>query len=782
MNFVVFMMLLFAVVCCGPVLGIAVTKRRFEEFLPMSIGGIPMALLFCGLVFGLQAAFVIVLVLAAGMIVFAAVWMIRNRTGRETAGRLLTPGFLLFALLYCALFGLHAGRLATGFDEFSHWVDTVKAMTLLNDFSSNAEAQILFESYPPGMALIQFFFQKVYLLIHPGTGFTEWLCYPAYQLLMFSFFFPMLRKMSWKQVIPMGLLLVLSCFLPMALYDTALTMTYIDPFLGVVTGCGFFLLYNREKSDRVADWTLLVTLFTLVMAKDTGLLCAAFLGVTAGISELVSLRGKDQKQRVISLLFILGIVCFVAIPKLAWKAHYTGRGFGKSFSQPIDLGVAWSVITGTNTGWQEEGFRHYLHALMTTPVPVGSTGLEVLYPLLFGLLTVFLLGSVWLRRKKADNGQRVGAVGSALLFCLVYSIGLGFIYLFKFGESGTRNLLSFDRYLRVPYLALLIFLFLVAAYEWLAMDGKRKWIWFIPLLVAGILLLPMKEVKAIITRSSVGESQETRAPYDKLAAEVLADAEMEHPWVYIVAQHDSGWCYYMTRYCLRPAYSTGWTLMDGGGGEGVQNRTAETWMEELKDYDYVAIVNTDSEFVETYGTLFAGYRDGTPAISVLTVYRVDHAKQKLIRADHTGEDILEDPLDYVPGTEIRFDNPETIPWAYMVSGFSVPEKGFIWSDGEETVIRLRPVDAVDTDFEADWTNAGVIGIQPCEIYAGEEQLYFDILDGNTRSVHLYIPRSALDEDGILEIRFVFPDADVPENGDPRVLAVAFKSLRIYETK
>ena len=86
MGLILFLVLLFTVVCSGPVLGTAVTKRRFEEFLPMSIGGIPMVLLFCGLVFGLQAAFVTVLVLAAGMIVFAVVWVILNRTGRKRPG------------------------------------------------------------------------------------------------------------------------------------------------------------------------------------------------------------------------------------------------------------------------------------------------------------------------------------------------------------------------------------------------------------------------------------------------------------------------------------------------------------------------------------------------------------------------------------------------------------------------------------------------------------------------------------------------------------------------
>ncbi len=88
---------------------------------------------------------------------------------------------------------------------------------------------------------------------------------------------------------------------------------------------------------------------------------------------------------------------------------------------------------------------------------------------------------------------------------LLYSVGLEFIYLFKFGEGGTLNLLSFDRYLRVPYLALLVMIFSLLLQIWISAQQKQKWIWLPLLCAAGIALLPLDKTVSILNRASVRE-------------------------------------------------------------------------------------------------------------------------------------------------------------------------------------------------------------------------------------------------------------------------------------
>ena len=52
-------------------------------------------------------------------------------------------------------------------------------------------------------------------------------------------------------------------------------------------------------------------------------------------------------------------------------------------------------------------------------------------------------------------------------------------------------------------------------------------------------------------------------------------------------------------------------------------------------------------------------------------------------------------------------------------------------------------------------------------------------DGETETV-IPIPAETAGKEGMVSFRFVFPDARLPENGDSRILAVAFRELRLTE--
>lgn len=101
--------LLFLVLSSGSFLAAAISNRRFEETLPLTCGGIPALLFFAGLAFGLQAAFFLVFAAAAGMLVFSIVYLARRKAWRKAISNFLTPGFLLFALLFAALIWMHKG-------------------------------------------------------------------------------------------------------------------------------------------------------------------------------------------------------------------------------------------------------------------------------------------------------------------------------------------------------------------------------------------------------------------------------------------------------------------------------------------------------------------------------------------------------------------------------------------------------------------------------------------------------------------------------------------------
>lgn len=277
------------------------------------------------------------------------------------------------------------------------------------------------------------------------------------------------------------------------------------------------------------------------------------------------------------------------------------------------------------------------------------------------------------------------------------------------------------------------------------------------------------------------EDAETKAKANEIAdaeANEESDQKTERPRTFIISQHNGDWDYYTLRYCLRPCVSTGWTLATEGSEEGLIPMTPEEWKEQLREYDYVVIYRTDEPFTEQYGSLFAYYADYSDPVSPKTAYKVDHEQEKLVKLGAKPEEIIEDPKKNRPGQTLWFTVPETTPKQLMTSGFSSPENGFIWSEGTETAITLKPDIPEGTDLTATFTYVFVNGFQWCEIEAGNQWVFGDELPESPKEITFRIPASATDENGILMLRFRFPNACEPGNGDARQLAVAFESLMI----
>ena len=78
-------------------------------------------------------------------------------------------------------------------DEFTHWIYIVKEMVRLNKFGTVSDANAMFASYPPGLALIQYFLEKLNLLVSDNY-FSEWRSFYAYHILMITMFFPFLQR------------------------------------------------------------------------------------------------------------------------------------------------------------------------------------------------------------------------------------------------------------------------------------------------------------------------------------------------------------------------------------------------------------------------------------------------------------------------------------------------------------------------------------------------------------------------------------------------------------
>ena len=153
--------LFLGVLLSGSVFAAARFGRKFEEILPLTCMGIVLALFLFGAA-GLLSAGVYAIVLAAAGFWGYGLWRVVRGGGKQLVKGMITPAFVIFCVIFALLMLGAYGMLSTGWDDFSHWQLCVRKMMVLDDFAANPASGIHYQSYPPAMALFQYFFQKLH--------------------------------------------------------------------------------------------------------------------------------------------------------------------------------------------------------------------------------------------------------------------------------------------------------------------------------------------------------------------------------------------------------------------------------------------------------------------------------------------------------------------------------------------------------------------------------------------------------------------------------------------
>ena len=134
------------------------------------------------------------------------------------------------------------------------------------------------------------------------------------------------------------------------------------------------------------------------------------------------------------------------------------------------------------------------------------------------------------------------------------------------------------------------------------------------------------------------------------------------------------------------------------------------------------------------------------------------------------------PLD----EEIFFYGPDAPFRNLRPTGFSNPENGFTWTNDTEATLTLRPDVSEPVDLRVSWAWRMTIGEQPCQVFANDIPVLDAVITGSNDYLFFTVPASAYAETGSITLRFLFPDARQPGNGDQRILAVAFESIMLCE--
>lgn len=499
-------------------------RRDFADTLPLSAMGLILVLYLAGFLGALKAGVFLILGLALLLYAISVPRLLKEKSAKQFLKNHFGAEGVYFIIIYVILVALNVGRLAWHHDELSHWMTCVKAMTNIDDFAANyALSDADFASYPPAMALFQYFFQKLHEIFDGAALFSEWRPYAAFQLFCCALFFPAVKRLKynklWKPVLLAALLLI-----PLVFYPDFFAAVLIDPVLGVMAGAAFMYLFLCEDTplpEKTAYLSMLCALLTLM--KDAGIFFAVFAAAAFAASVLIGLRKSNtpqgEKPRTAAPLRSALTATIPLLSALAakgsWKLILNRFATPLSFSAPLRLGEYLKIFfAGGDATWRGETVKLYKAALTNTGIYKIHEGITTSYLLVLLLLLAALAVFTVLRARKSKNpGKTIFLSIILALQTVTYTFFLGAVYISKFSEIEATELACFDRYVRIGILPLFLVLAVLALQCLQPLKNK----WKVPLsavLCAGVVLLCSFEwLWGFVSRKSVQDTVANREPY-----------------------------------------------------------------------------------------------------------------------------------------------------------------------------------------------------------------------------------------------------------------------------
>lgn len=502
-------------------------KKSFSESALVVCSGIVILLFLIGQFGDLSIGVYAIIAISIGLFLFNIIYGIKQGNIIKSALTPFLSDFGLYAFLGFTLviLWISYGLVPYGFDEFSHWADIVKVMSELNDFGTNPASKSMFPAYLPGMALFQYFLQKINTLV-TGNNFCEWLLYPAYQLFTFSFLLPVFSQIKKKATVWSKFLLSLVLFLAQFLFIVdAYRYVYIEVFFSTLIAAGFFqILWNRKK-DTSYYISMASILTMLVLVKSPGMMFATFLGVYCVLQEIFEKKSGKLKIKGV-LIYTLSLL----VPKLLWTIHLSlpNKLSGESVAHSFRKNV---IIS-------------YFKALTTEGVVLGNTGIKINYFIVFLLFVAVLL---YLFRFQMEYYK--WPLIAFFVTLAIYIIGTGFTYATGFSKREATALICLDRYLCVAYLPLwYITLLSIAIRSSESIKGQNYRFFLLLLLVLSTIQLDM--VSGVLLRNHVSTAKESRMEFIGNLNEKswTADDKILYIWDDIPSGTEI-----QLRYCFRPA-------------------------------------------------------------------------------------------------------------------------------------------------------------------------------------------------------------------------------------
>lgn len=592
--------------------------KTFEEVLPVSSMGIILILFLFGMFGILKAGAIVVCALALLFYAYTIYWIAKNNpkeTLKAKVFNLITPGSVVFAVLSMLLAYWNQDRLATRTDEFSHWLDTVVIMSQIDAFGTTPGSTAVFPSYPPAMSLFQYLLEKLNMLC---TGaFSEWKTYYAYQLLAVVIMLPFIKTKgeSISKKVATVVLWIAALVMPLYFFGEAFCSLYIDPFLGVLGGCGFAAISLTKKKDWLYITYISMLCATLTIAKDVGIYLALFITIYFVIDRL---SAEKLEHKVKNIILVAAPAIALIAAKMLWKLELAITETAQKFSAPFDFAGTMATIGGKGNEFQTTVYDNFRAAITYRYIYFERMGFN--YTSIMVLMTVALI-VLHVKLYKRGTLKKASAIAGAAIpsvAIIFYILSMFPLYISRFSEEEATNLASFDRYCGIMFLTGTLLLFLLAKDS--ILEISKKQVMVIVAVIVTLIVFHSKTdlLKAYTSRQLVFDSISYREAVNILAGKINSNTA-EDSFILIVGDDADAYYHPILETISKPRQ---FTFSDVYISSAVdENGLSEDELKEIlaSNYDYVAVYRV----TENLSTNYSGIFEDSAEMADLMLYEVD---------------------------------------------------------------------------------------------------------------------------------------------------------------
>lgn len=570
-----------------------ILKKRIEEALPISIVSIVLIIFLAGLVDNLKIGAKIVQILTIIQLLFILTTVIKKdkKEIKEILGRILTPGLLIYTLLFIINILINQGRIFEDYDEFNHWAVIIKNMFIYNTYGTNTESIVKFNEYPPFTAVFQYLFLAIQKVYREDTVII------AQNVLYLSIIIPIAKNIKWdKSALKILTAIPLIIFMPMILYENFYLNILVDGILGIMFA---YTIYSEYEDDNLIFKTLKILSggIMLCLTKTSGL-GLAVLALIIILIKIIIDRKKDKNSFKSNIKSLFVICIIISIITSMWYIKVNNAEKRWDFSKYVDT---------------EENHQDSLNILKSFGMSVFMRQDITTKQLTVFAVTVLLICLQLYSMKKIKNKNFNYYANAMLISIPIYLISLAVTYMTIFENIEGTMLTCFDRYTSTILLAVLCF------YSFSLFNVKTKFSTELIVIASVIItLMPLDNINTQYVRGKnyIKTSNTNRDIYTKI--EKYKDKLNANDRILYLAGNKANIEYLkaMNEYVMMPVKIKN---MQSGNYESI-----DRFEKVLEGYDYVFVYRTNADTVDNIKGCF---KDGK--VQRDTLYKVIKNNEKL---------------------------------------------------------------------------------------------------------------------------------------------------------